>query len=176
MKKLYGFLCLGLLLVVSSCGTSTAKPEYYEEEIEDAVKFYIADAEHIMNSAVGLQDMPEDELLELVELGLEEILALYVSTDMNFQGVLEHLSKDQESEMQEDAASILSHYNRCKISLSRYVPVESSGNFKSWKVLERYSGIEFVFEMDHLDRDTITYSCTPYEEPFLEYLYQRTKD
>ncbi len=84
-----------------------------------------------------------------------------------------NLWQDESSETGEIAAGLLKCYKQSNISLTDPVVSSSRDDYKSWIFRELHSGVEFLFEIEDCDTDHPTWSCTPIEKSYSEYIEKR---
>ena len=173
-KKIHITVLTVLTALISSCAELVFSPMSYEEKIQDAVKFYIAEANYIadlaQNPLLAMASLfVSKDMQEEIDKMESEFIDLYENNDMSYQQVLEFVARQNESEFQEDARHILEHYNSLNIVLSDYKSFSTGVNHKSWTFTELHSGIEFVFEMRNLQSNTPIWTCSPVEESYVNY-------
>lgn len=181
MKKYYIFILATVSLFLNSC-SSLLSPGLYDEEIRDAVKFHLAEAEYITEYINDYTSNPFSQLVTLLSFDAmserfddmeDEILTLYNTTDMNFRQVLQHMSDTEYIGYQREAQDILENYDQLNITLSDYEQMSSSLNYTTWTFKELHSGVEFIFEIHDPDEGQSTWTCIPIQqslEEWMEYL------
>lgn len=173
MTRIFYYLTIGLTICMCAC--SKFLPELYEEEIEDVVKYHIAMADYIIelhqNPVFALGAIfASDQLEKAIDQMETEFNTIYSNeVEITYKQVLERVAKNSRSNFQDEAKGILKHYKKLNISLSNYMESSTRNDYKSWKFTEHQSGIEFLFEVDGLDTDTPSWSCTPIEKSYFEY-------
>lgn len=175
MKNFFTGILTVLTTMTISCSEMIKTPEWYEEEIQDAVKFYIAEADYII-------DKSQDFLFLLGELfssdtfeercdEMESVfIDLYTNSDMTYRQALEFVAQQDDSDFQNDARHILEHYDNLYISLSDYAPSSTRADYKCWTFKELHTGIVFLFEIRDLQSDIPTWTCSPVMESYLNYV------
>lgn len=174
MKKLYIGIFAMLTVMTISCEGIINVPEQYEEEIQDAVKFYIAEATYIIDLAQNplfamASLFVSEDMEEMVDKMESEFIDLYENNDMSYRQALEFVAQQNESDFQDDAQHILEYYNSLNVVLSDYKSYSTKVDHKSWTFKELHSGIEFVFEVRNLQSDTPIWLCSPVEESYINY-------
>lgn len=170
-----------------ACGS----PQMYEDEINDAVRFHIAEADYlaeeineILETHMFLGALIDSPLLlfggtalyanqfeDAIEKLENEILSLYIDSDLTYKQVLEKMSEDEYSDYQDDAKAILKHYNSLNISLSDYEKISNRYDYECWKFKELHTDIEFIFEI-RMEDESYTWSCSPLDNSMEEYMRQ----
>lgn len=174
MKKIYIF-ALSALALLGGCSDPAESPEFYQDDITDAVKYFIAEADYLIDLAgnplfqLGAL-LGSGTLEDAIDRMEEEFADLYTDSDLTYREVLERVSHDDESEYQEDARGILQIYDGLVPSLTDYRQVSSRNDYKSWTFKELHTGIEFLFELEDLDTDYPIWYCSPVEKSYYEYI------
>ena len=194
MKKLYVCLLALLSTLFCACDAVTTSPEDYQAEIEDFVKFSIAEADYLIEGSqklmevydwvdsdwgewVGLDSAFESKFEEYVDAMADYFLDLYNGNEWSFEEMLKHVSENgstEDSPYVNDAKAILKNYQKLSISLTDYEPVSTRSDYKSYAFKELHSGIEFVFELMDLDTDQPKWSCMPLDSSMESYVLRKS--
>lgn len=173
MKKFIAPILGAITLLSSSC-SSLQSPELYEEEIRDCVKYYLATAAYIVDlhsnpfySEVPLLLLAADD--DLDKMG-DLVLDTYNNSDMDYRAALVDIANDEQSDYQDEAQTILEHYDALQIDLSDYTSLRSSTAEVSWSFSELHSGVEFIFKIENPDDAQPTWSCYPVEKSLESYV------
>ena len=162
MKRLSTF-AVAILLAVNLCSCNAfISPDWYEDEIADHVKYYIALADYGIEKSTFWEGPDWDKLNSMHEY----FTTLCVRNDLSYREVL----SGRLTYYSKEANRILKHYDDLSISLTDYKPSSTRENYKSWIFKELHTGIEFVFEISDLDTDTPTLLCEPIESSFEKYI------
>ena len=178
MKKIYAGMLMMLTTTFCSCAGLLQSPELYEDEIEDAVKFYIATADYTVETYGGLLEFDmylgysntADLFLESLDEMGDAVDDLYTSYDISYEEALKRMAGNPNNKFAKEAKSILENYRSTSISLSDYEASSTRSDYKSWTFKELHSGITFLFEIENLQSDTPTFSCSPVEASYFNYL------
>lgn len=131
--------------VVSEC----ISPNDYENQIEDAVKFYI--------SFENVEDDNADSewILDELDTVFDEIIDIFnneISDDSSNPyelAIINFRKNTKKSSYINYASSILEYYNTFSyIVISDFLQVKSSNKVKIWSFKELNTNIEFLFEYD----------------------------
>lgn len=162
MKRL-STIAAALLLAVNLCSCNAfISPDWYEDEIADHVKYYIALADYGIEKSTFWEGPDSDKLNSMHEY----FTTLRVRNDLSYREVL----SGRLTYYSKEANRILKNYDDLSISLTDYKPSSTRENYKSWIFKELHTGIEFVFEIYDLDTDTPTLLCSPIESSFEKYI------
>ena len=119
MKKIFSYVCIGLTVCMCAC-SGLLSPQVYKDEIKDAVKFHIAEANYIIELyqnpmfALGAA-FASDQLEEALDQMETEFNSIYESeAEITYKQVLERVAKNSRSDFQEEAKEILKHYKKGK--------------------------------------------------------------
>ena len=177
MKKFAVIMCSALLS--AACSSIGDTPYVYTKEINDAVKFYVAEAGYFIEAANSLPKEYGNGVIslqtydELCEYDMEMMNVyndIYMSdNDITYKQVLTTVSKDDESPYAEAAAIILRKYDEMKIDLSKYNHNDVKSGYENWLFEEKNTGITFIFELATESGNKV-WSCYPDDDSYLDYI------
>ena len=159
-------LSIASLMFVSCGGVS---PNDYKEEIDDAVKFYIA----LANTHADIVNNHSDseEYLDELDQMHDEIIESYILEVENsnaYEIVLKKLRTNTNNPNYKIyASSILEYYSKVNTSLTNYKEIRSSKHNKIWNFTELNTGLEFIFD-NNIDDNT--YEVSPLEKSYDNYI------
>lgn len=152
-------------LMLFACGVT---PSDYEEEIEDAVKYYISLAKTTADVMIEVEDwgfLGVEVIEEFNEMSNEVYSSWLTLHKPNaFEIILTKLLKHDD--YGDYAETVLEYYHEIKILLSDYKKVKSSKKITIWSFKELNTGIEFTFEYND---DTSSYYISPLEHSIESY-------
>lgn len=160
-----------LSVTFCSCAGLLQSPEMYEDEIEDAVKFNIAEMDFIVEYIQKYIDDEYDYYIfdDRTDKFEDAILERYNNNDMSYEEALKSMAGGSDY-YANYAKRILALYRQTNISLSDYEVSSSRSDYKSWTFKELHSGVTFLFEIYDIQSDTPKYSITPIEESIDKYI------
>lgn len=181
MKKL---LLLSLMVAAVACGVDKKKlllasdhnPDNFETEIADAVKGFIAEAQHLSDLYYEMEDRWDgaaqfERLCDLID---DRVIDRYnSSTEITFRDAFKYYA-GRPGEMQRHAKAMLAKYDALRISLSDYVQTTDRDDYKSWTFTEQRTSVKFLFEIDMRadskpeDYDFV-WSVSPDEDSYIAY-------
>ena len=168
MKRLYVCLLALLSTLFCACDAVTTSPEDYKKEIEDVVRYCIAEVDYAVDRYWEWSG--SDSSFETSMDAMETyFLELYGESAWGFDEMLKHVS-GMDSPYANAAKKILKNYQNLSISLTDYKPASTRGDYKSYTFKELHSGIEFVFELMDLDTDEPHWNCEPLDESMEKYV------
>lgn len=170
MRKISLFL-VGMMMLFQACDVALS-PKDYESEIEDAAKFYIAEA----NLLVNLADEGKELAIDLLgkDGGVEDkILELCEKPDYSFRRAVSEVSQWKGTFGKTTFANIakrwLKLYDETEIILTEYELIKSTSQKKIWQFKELNSDIDFTFTFE-IENDNRKYTIAPLENSFVKYL------
>lgn len=179
MRKFAVILGSAFMMLAGSCSSLGDSPYRYAKEIDDAVKFYVAEVDYFIQTANSLPKADGDDLDaistydELCEYDDEMMNAfeeIYLEDDdITYKKVLERVAALDGAQYAGDAASILEKYDAAKIDLSKYERHDVKSGYESWIFVEKNSGIKFIFELA-TESGKKVWSCYPEEDSYFEYI------
>jgi len=148
-------LLLGLVsLFIISCGNS---PKSYQTEVEDAVKYHLADG------VVYSKYMDDDKICARLDKLEDDIVDKYSETDSK-KGYYEVLKSKAESG-NKYAQEILNEYNQTSIKLSSYTQIDE----EHWECIENSTSVKFEVYMFTLGEETMI-RISPVEDDYQLYI------
>jgi len=185
MRKFAVILSSVFMMLAASCSSLGDSPYVYTKEIDDAVKFYVAEVDYFIATANSLPKAYGDDLDaiatydDLCEYDSEMMDAfndIYVGDDdITYKEVLERVSAIEGSQYAADAADILERYDAVETNLSKYEKKDVKSGYESWTFVEKNSGIRFIFELATEDGNKV-WSCYPDEDSYFEYINDRVEE
>lgn len=181
MKLIYVFLVTAFL--TSSCANLYG-PEDFEEEIQDAVQYYVS----LSNLVIETRNDGANAALfigRLAEIGMQsqltfldslesQILTLYESkSEYSYRDAIVDISKWRGSENKlkysKAANELLKIYDATTVSITDYQLVKSSTKKKTWQFKELNTDIIFTFELIDCDKENMTYFISPLDNSWQRY-------
>ena len=182
MRKFAVIWGSALAMLAGSCSSLGDSPYLYTNQIDDAVKFYVAEVNYFVETANSLPKADGDELDavstydELCEYDDDMISAfdeIYMADDdITYEKVLEQVAAQDGGQYSADAADILERYRAVKTDLSKYERNDVKSGYENWVFVEKNSGIKFVFELA-TESGKKVWSCYPDEESYFGYISER---
>lgn len=179
MKKLAVILGSALAMLVGSCSSLGDSPYVYTKEIDDAVRFYVAEVDYFIETANSLPKTEGDdhdtistydELCEYDDDMMSAFNDIYMADDdITYEKVLEQVAAQEGGQYSADAADILERYKAVKTDLSKYERNDVKSGYENWVFVEKNSGIKFVFELA-TESGKKVWSCYPDDDSYFEYI------
>ncbi len=183
MRKFAVIIGSAVTMLAASCSSLGESPYLYTKEIDDAVKFYVAEVDYFIAAANSLPKengadviSTYDDLCEYDDDMMGALDEIYVGDDdITYKEVLERVSVLDGSRYAVDAADILERYNAVKIDLSKYERNDVKSGYENWVFVDKNSGIKFIFELA-TESGKKVWNCYPDEESYMEYINDRVEE